>query len=58
MPQGAAGAPSWFVSLMRLVTTGLDNIRMYLGDAIGLEDRPSNHVATIATFYKLKLSPD
>ena len=34
MPQGAAGAPAWFVSFMRLVTNGLDNIRMYLDDAI------------------------
>ena len=34
MPQGAAGAPAWFVSVMRLVTAGLDNIRMYLDDAI------------------------
>ena len=27
MPQGAAGAPAWFVSVMRLVMSGLDNIR-------------------------------
>ena len=27
MPQGAAGSPAWFVSVMRLVTDGLDIIR-------------------------------
>ena len=35
MPHGAAGAPAWFVLVMRLVTAGLDNIRMYLDDVIG-----------------------
>ena len=64
MPQGAAGAPAWFVSVMRLVTAGLDNIRMYLDDAIGSDDSPIHHVATLATFFarlrlhSLKLSPD
>ena len=49
---------------MRLVTTGLDNVRMYLDDAIGSDDCPINHVSTLATFFarlrlhKLKLSPD
>ena len=64
MPQGAAGAPAWFVSVMRLVTAGLDNIRMYLDDAIGSGDCPLHHVATLATFFarlrlhQPKLSPD
>ena len=64
MPPGAAGAPAWFVSVMRLVTAGLDNILMYLDDAIGPDDCPPHHVATLATFFarlrlhKLKLSPD
>ena len=64
MPQGAAGAPAWFVSVMRLVTAGLDNIRMYLDDAIDSDDSPIHHVATLATFFarlhlhSLKLSPD
>ena len=64
MPPGAAGAPAWFVSVMRLVTAGLDNILMYLDDAIGPDDCPLHHVATLATFFarlrlhKLKLSPD
>ena len=64
MPQRAAGASAWFVSIMRLVTTGLDNIRMYLDDAIGLDDCPPHHVTTLATFFaclrlhKLKLFPD
>ena len=64
MSRGAAGAPAWFVSVMRLVTAGLDNIRMYLDDAIGSDDCPIHHVATLATFFarlrfhKLKLSPD
>ena len=64
MPSGAAGAPAWFVSVMRLVTAGLDNILMYLDDAIGPDDCPPHHVATLATFFarlrlhKLKLSPD
>ena len=64
MPQGAAGAPAWFVSVMRLVTAGLDDIRMYLDDAIGSDDCPLHHVATLVTFFarlrlhKLKLSPD
>ena len=63
MPQGAAGAPAWFVSVMRLVINGLDNIPMYLDDAIGFDDSPIHHVATLAAFferlrlYKLKLSP-
>ena len=49
---------------MRLVTAGLDNILMYLDDAIGPDDCPLHHVATLATFFarlrlhKLKLSPD
>ena len=64
MPQGAAGAPAWFVSVMRLVTAGHDNIRTYLDDAIGSDDCPIHYVATLATFFarlrlhKLKLSPD
>ena len=62
MPQGAAGAPAWFVSVMRLVINGLDNIRMYLDDAIGFDDSPIHHVALAAFFerlrlYKLKLFP-
>ena len=62
MPQGAAGAPAWFVSVMRLVAAGLDNIRMYL-DAIGSDNCPIHHIATLATFfahlrlYKLKALP-
>ena len=51
MPQGAAGSPAWFVSVMRLVTDGLDNIRMYLDDAIGSDASPMAHVSTIATFF-------
>ena len=49
---------------MRLVTAGLDNIIMYLDDAIGPDDYPFHHVATIAAFFarlrlhKVKLSPD
>ena len=64
MYQGAAGALAWFVSVMRLVTADLDNIRMYLDDAIGSDDCPLHHVAALATFFaplrlhKLKLSPD
>ena len=64
MPQGAAGAPAWFVSVMRLVTAGLGNIRMYLDDAIGSGDSLIHHVATLATFFarlrlhSRKLSPD
>ena len=51
MLQGAAGSPAWFVSAMRLVTDGLDNIRMYLDDAIGSDASPMAHVATLATFF-------
>ena len=64
MPQGAAGAPAWFVSVMRLVTAGLGIIRMYLDNAIGSDDRSIHHIAILATFFarlrlhKLKLSPD
>ena len=64
MPPGAAGTPVWFVSVLRLVTAGLDNILMYLDDAIGPDDCLLHHVATLATFfarlrlYKLTLSPD
>ena len=63
MPQGAAGAPALFVSVMRLVTAGLDDIRMYLDDTVGSDDCPIHHVATLVTFFarlplrKLKLSP-
>ena len=64
MPQGAAGAPAWFVSVVRLVTSNLDNIRMNLDDAIGSNDSPTTHVATLATFFarlrlhNLKVSPN
>ena len=64
MPQGASGAPAWFISVMRLFTAGLDNIRMYLDDAIGSDDCPLHHVTTLAAFFarlrlhQLKLSPD
>ena len=64
MLQGAAGAPAWFVSVMRLVTVGLDNIRMYLDVAIGSDDCPLHYVTTLAAFFarlrlhQLKLSPD
>ena len=64
MPQGAAGSPAWFVSVMRLVTDGVDNIRMYLDDAIGPDASPMAHMATLATFFarlrlhNLKLSPN
>ena len=64
MPQGAAGAPAWFVSVMRLVTAGLHNIRLYLDDAIGSDDSPIRRIATLATFFARlrlhspKLSPD
>ena len=61
---GATSAPAWFVSVMKLVTAGLDNIRMYLDDAIGSDDYPLHHVTTLASFFarlrlhQLKLSPD
>ena len=64
MSQGAAGAPAWFVSVMLLVTDGLDNIRVYLDDAIGSDDSLMAHVTTLATFFarlrlhNLKLSPN
>ena len=64
MLHDAAGAPAWFVLVMRLVAAGLDNIRMYLDDAISSDDCPTHHVATLAAFFarlrlhKLKLSPD
>ena len=64
MPQGGSGAPAWFVSVMRLVTAGLDNIRMSLDDAIGSDDCPLHRVTTLTAFFarlrlhQLKLSPD
>ena len=51
MTQGAAGAPAWFVSVMRLVTADLDNICMCLDDAIGSDNCPIYHVATLAHFF-------
>ena len=63
-PQGAAGSPAWFVSVMRLVTDGLNNIRMYFDDAIGPDNSPMSHVVTLATLFarlrlhNLKLSPN
>jgi len=59
----ASHAPAWFVSVMRLVTVGLDNIHTYL-DTMGSDDCPINHVVTLANLlvrlrlHKLKLSPD
>ena len=50
-------------SFRSLVTAGFDNI-LYLDDAIGSDDCPTHHVATLATFFarlrlhELKLSPD
>lgn len=38
MPQGAAGSSAWFVTVIRFVTTGVDNTHTYLGDAIGSDD--------------------
>ena len=64
MPQSVAGFPAWLVSVMRLVTDGLNNIRMYLDDAIGSDASPMAHVATLATFFarlrlhNLKVSPN
>ena len=64
MPQGAVGAPAWFVSVIRLVTAGLDYIRMYLDDAIGSDDCLLHHVTTLAALFarlrlhQLNLSPD
>ena len=64
IPQGAVGAPAWFVFVLWLVTGGLDSIRMYLDDAIGSNDCFITHVATLATFFarlrlhNLKLSPN
>ena len=64
MPYGAAGAPAWFVSVMRLVTNGLVSIRMYLDNAIGSNDSPIANVVTLASFFarlrlhNLKLSPN
>ena len=63
MPQGAAGSPTWLVSVMHLVTDGLGNIRMYLDNAMGSDASPMAHVATLATgfarlrLHNLKLSP-
>ena len=56
------GCPRLVVSVMRLIIADLDNIRMYLDDAIGFDDTPIHHVATLAAFfehlriYKLKPS--
>lgn len=63
MPLSAAGAPALFVSVMRLVTTGSDNVRLYLDDAIESGDCPISHITTLDTFFarlrlhKIKLSP-
>lgn len=64
MPQGTAGASAWFLLVMRLVTTCLDDNRRYLDDAIGSDDFSLTHVATLSTIfarlrlYKLNHSPD
>ena len=64
MPQGAAGAPACIVSVRIIVTADLNNIRMHPDVAIGSDDCPIHHVATLATYFarlhlhKLKLSPD
>ena len=38
MPQGASGTPASFVWIVLLVTAALDNIWMYLEDAVGSDD--------------------
>ena len=52
MPEGAAGAPGWFVSVMRLVATGLDHVRIHLDDAIGSDACPINHVSTFNHLFR------
>ena len=62
MPQGAAGAPAWFISVIRRITTDLDYIRVYMDDVIVYDDTPIDHVANLATLiarlhaHKVKLS--
>lgn len=62
MPQGAAGAQDWFVSVMLLVTAGLGNVSVYLDDAIGCDYAPMNHASALAkcfahlSLHKHKLS--
>ena len=46
MLQGAAGASAWFASVMQLTTGDLDDIQMYLHDAMRSDDSPITHVAT------------
>ena len=64
MPQDAASVPACFVCVMLLVTTALDMAQMSLEDAIGSDDSPINHVATLAAFlarsrpHKSELSPN
>lgn len=64
MSQVTACALAWFVSVMKLVTTNVENIRMNLYDATGSDDCPVYHAGTLSTFsvrlslHKLKLSLD
>lgn len=54
MPQGAGGAPAWFVSETRLIMVSLDSldyIIIYLDGVIDSDDCPINHVATSAMLF-------
>lgn len=61
MPQGVAGFSASFV-VMKLVTVGPENMKMYLDNAIGFDDCPIHYKATLTTFHpRLRLrgiSPD
>ena len=51
MPQSVAGAPALFVSVMRFVTTGLENVQPYLDDAIESNDSLIIHVVVVAALF-------
>lgn len=50
IPQGADGTPAWFLSVIILITASLEDIRMYLDDATGLDDYLIHEVAALDTF--------
>lgn len=63
MPQGAAGASTGFLSVMKLIAADLENILIYLPE-MSSDDCHIYNVATLAAFFarmrlhKLKLSLD
>lgn len=49
--RGAAGAPAWFLSVLRVARASLENILMYL-DVISWDNFLLHYVATLVPFFE------